>query len=136
MDIRECWSVDRESFQYSTLRELIAGELENLRVGSRVWQGRAQHVKASTLAPAADIAKLIVANAFTELGDEQGDGFITTTPQAVGELQGLLDDWVSKHSGGRRMYGVIGAQSYTLRRCDFLDDELAILDEMDQVAGG
>lgn len=93
----EKWSVDAEVFNYDSLEELLGAE-GHLQAGDVVYRGVASRPAPANLArrSAGIVIEHIGELAYEEFG-ELADEYPRVNDEAEAELQGLIEQWATKH---------------------------------------
>nr|WP_314607398.1 hypothetical protein [uncultured Janthinobacterium sp.] len=113
----ECWSVNKEEFNYSSLGELLDSN-DDLEVGTIVWRGEGQVPAAGRLIDADDVLMTMGERASDIVG-EFADGYPAATPVARAELDLMLGKWIEKWCPPS-FYEVVSVKPYTLTAADLV----------------
>lgn len=109
----ECWSVDEENFNCSSLDELILSH-DDLVVGGTAWKADAVEIDPASYISASDVTEMLSERAYDDVG-EYAEDWPCVTGEATAELDALLRDWVHKHcKEGMTFYRVRNSTAYTL----------------------
>ena len=111
----ECWSVNEEEFNYSSLGDLLDSN-DDLEVGTIVWRGEGRVPAASRLIDADDVLMTMGEHASDIVG-EFADGYPAATPVARAELDLMLGNWIEKWCPPS-FYEVVSVKPYTLSAAD------------------
>lgn len=116
----ECWSMDGESYVYSSLGDLIDSNRDTLEVGSVVHIGDKNRPDPADFIGADDVVELLEARADDMCG-EWAESWPSASREALAELDAGLDAlitaWVAKHAP-ISFYSVNNSREYTITEDD------------------
>lgn len=114
--VEECWSVDEEDYNATSLAELLENH-GHLAPGMTVWKGAPDRPSNSSLCDANDVIDMMADRAH-DIAGEYADDYPRVNHEARVALDLLLSDWIDKHAPPG-FYTVTDIKPYVLTPTDF-----------------
>lgn len=111
------WSVDGEDFPYSSLSELLEAN-PGIQPGAEVYYGIPVPPSPADFVSAKRVLQDVQTDAAAAYGDCAQGYAQTATPEALADLQAMLEAWLMEHIGLPDCYSVSNVCTYSVTKED------------------